>query len=81
MNKDKLQELLSDLDRLDREIEAMEAALVDDRGTTFAVVGGNKMKRLARVEITKEMAEPFLRIGLRSLQRQRSDVERQVREL
>lgn len=79
MNTEKAADLLEQIAQIDREIQAMRDAI--EFGDTFAVVGGSKFARPARVEVTKDMAEPFLQIGLKSLQRKRSQVAAQVRAL
>lgn len=80
MNTEKAQQIISGIEQLDREIEAMEAALEAVDGV-FEVVGGDRYKRPARVEITRSMAEPFLVIGLKSLKRRRGQMAARLRDV
>lgn len=81
MNTERLRELQEDLRHLDDRIQSFRDSLANP-GALFTVASSDiRRGHRASVEITFEMAEPFLRIGLRTAERKRTAIAEAIRAL
>lgn len=81
MNTERLQELQEALRLQDERIQDFRDSLANPMATFTVASSDFRKGRRVSVEITFEMAEPFLRIGLRTAERKRTAIAEAIRAL